>query len=289
MNSEPNWPQPTQDSQRQTTGSTSGRSGCWPATTQPKSSRAEIDALNGALDNDQVTNYESNIARLTEQFGLSETAIVGAFDAAGQFDLLLGTGVETIQAQVSVLRNYEDGLTTSVAAQQALAAELELSSAAALTAVLGVDQLAASLGVTSTELGFLASRIEGVDFADLFDEDPEVRIAAIDAVSRELNSTFEGLAASSSSTADALLAQAAASASLVGANENLAASLDNLVATYGNLSDPIVELATAQMAYNDALASGDLDAAADAAIRLVRRPSRCGGRLPRNCRRCRGR
>ena len=222
---------------------------------------ATVDALGGTVlrVGGEVSTVEEIFGIFGDAVGLSGAQAFAVAEQLGLVEQVIGGTSAGFRDAVIAVNNYAD-------ANSIIAEQLGLTGTQLLQSALSAGELSAALNLTTDEIAFLANGIDDVDFADLFSDDPETRINALDAILGELNGRFGELAAISGVAAEALVGQAAAAEALIGANNALRESIQNLVSSYAGLTDPVAEAAAAQVRFAEALSGNDLDAARVAAL-----------------------
>jgi TP901 family phage tail tape measure protein len=182
--------------------------------------RAELEAFQGALSTDEVENFDRNIALIADHLGLTRGAVIAAVDATGQFNNVTANGTAgLIEARTAVA-----GYTASITGMDNVTRE---TMNAVLDGTATVDQFAAALGITAEQLGFVASKLDGVDFEDFFSDDPEAKMLALAKAEEFLITQIDGVSAALGQSRTEFLASLAAVDALAASHNALRSAVQN--------------------------------------------------------------
>lgn len=227
---------------------------------QIQEAQIRIEALNEVLESDQVVAYESNMARLTQQFGLSESSILAAAEAAGVLDALWGTSVEAIQAQVIAIEAYRKGLDELEGVQRETAD-------AVLSGTASFEQYAEAVGLSTDNFIRFLQTSDDVDYEDFFQEEAALNATAFAIAQAAVTAELKPLADALGITTDELQSQIVAVEDLVRANSDLREAIDGSRSAQEAYAAQQRNVAEAQTAFNDSLEDLSLETLPEAVAR----------------------
>lgn len=202
--------------------------------------RAGLEELKKVAEENGFDVFESRIVSTARQMGVSESNVLRLANQMGVLEAFTSGTAEEFSLAQNTLIAFADS-TGSVSEALSKTKDELLESADS------VESLSTALGISQANLEYVATAVAGVKFEDLFSEDPEVRMDALNRVTVTVLGTIEDLADQVGLSTDEFIEQNRVLAEAASANDALESAIRGVVDALNSLNDP-------QERYNQALA-----------------------------------
>lgn len=211
-----------------------------------QAARAELEELEAVLDRNGWTFYGERIAEASDRLGLTQSVVFSTAQELGLLDDVVQGNAFAFQAAVNTINAF-------VLSAEAAGVSSDEFYQSIIAGTATVSDYAAELGLTAQQLAVVAASVEDVDLEDLVTGEAEDRLAAFSALSDEVRTSIDGMAASVGLSTGQFLDQLGAVNNLAAAHNTLRAAIDGTLSAYALLDQQQRTVTDSATAFSESL------------------------------------